>query len=417
MPVLPLPSPAAAAASAAIQAGTSHLLKARAFQEGSNQASVFIVGIVFSIIAMTVMGLRIYCRLVITQGGLGLDDYLMLAGVVCNVGLSAANMACAWFGAGVHTAELSLENYPGLFQSNYANRLLYVFALGFVKTSLLVFYLRVDPRKWMRYTVWFIMFTIIGLTVATALICIFECWPPALYWDVPAQLSGAAAAKCMDIHRRQTFFEANGIINIVQDACIYLLPIPMLWKLQVPKRQKAALLFLFCIGFVALAAACVRYYYVLKLSNTDDIWYYFADSLNWCSIEVYAAVICGSASTFRVLFKTYMPKLWGSNMRYGLSGQPGARSHPYDQSNSGSFALKPFGQGDDKKPKLSSKRGELTALDSNSEEAIVRKESLELGRNNTIVMNSEFHMEVMENTASLNGDLRKGHVVPQSLRD
>ncbi|KAK4186371.1 hypothetical protein QBC35DRAFT_387350 [Podospora australis] len=404
------------AAAAAVET-TAHQLSRRAFQAGSNQTSVFIVGIVFSVIAIVVMALRVYCRLVITQGGLGLDDILMLIGVVLNIGLSVANMVCAWYGAGVHTTELSLENYPGLFKSNYANRLLYVFAMGFVKVSLLVFYLRVDPRKWMRYTIWFIMFTVIGLTVATALICIFECWPPATYWDVAAQLSGEAASKCMDISRRQTFFEANGIINIVQDTAIYLLPIPMFWKLQVPKRQKAALLFLFCIGFVALAAACVRYYYVLKLANTEDIWYYFADSLNWCSIEVYAAVICGSASTFRVLFKTYMPRLWGSNMRYGISGRPGG-SHPYDQSNSGSFALKTFGQGDDKKSKLSSKRGELTALDSNSEEAIVPKASKDFGgRNNTIVMNSEFHMEVSENAASVNGDIHKGHVVPQSLRD
>lgn len=35
-------------------------------------------------------------------------------------------------------------------------------------------------------------------------------------------------------------------------------------------------------------AACVRYYYVLKLENEEDIWFYFADSLNWCTIEVYA---------------------------------------------------------------------------------------------------------------------------------
>lgn len=35
-------------------------------------------------------------------------------------------------------------------------------------------------------------------------------------------------------------------------------------------------------------AGGIRYYYVLKLENEEDIWFYFADSLNWCSIEVYA---------------------------------------------------------------------------------------------------------------------------------
>ncbi|KAK0668448.1 hypothetical protein QBC41DRAFT_121977 [Cercophora samala] len=405
-------------------AEAGHHLATRAFVPGSNQVSVFVVGIVFSIIAITVMGLRVYCRLVITQGGLGIDDYLMLAGVVLNVGLSIANMVCAYYGAGVHTPDLNFADFPALFQSNYANRLLYVIALCLVKTSLLVFYLRVDPRKWTRYFIYFIMFTVIGLTVATVVICIFECRPPSTYWNVEAQLSGAALAVCMDPAERQKFFEANGIINIVQDICIYVLPIPMLWRLQVPRRQKVALLFLFCIGFVALAAACVRYYYVLKLANGDDIWYYFADSLNWCSIEVYAAIICGSASTFRVLFKTYMPRIWGGS-RYGLSG-PGGKSHPYDQSHSGSFALKTFGQGDDKRAKVSNH--ELSALDSNSEEAIIRPNHLHQGaqssargpsletKNNAIVMNSEFTMEVSDNTDSLNGEMHKGNVVPPSLR-
>lgn len=43
--------------------------------------------------------------------------------------------------------------------------------------------------------------------------------------------------------------------SIVQDICIYVLPLPVVWKLNVLLRQKLALLFLFCIGFVALAGA------------------------------------------------------------------------------------------------------------------------------------------------------------------
>jgi hypothetical protein len=35
-------------------------------------------------------------------------------------------------------------------------------------------------------------------------------------------------------------------------------------------------------------AGCVRFYYVLFLANEVDLWYYMADSLNWCNIEIYA---------------------------------------------------------------------------------------------------------------------------------
>ena len=37
-----------------------------------------------------------------------------------------------------------------------------------------------------------------------------------------------------------------------------------------------------------IIASCVRFYYVLFLADEADIWYYMADSLNWCNIEIYA---------------------------------------------------------------------------------------------------------------------------------
>ncbi|KAJ4403786.1 hypothetical protein N0V91_006299 [Didymella pomorum] len=64
-------------------------------------------------------------------------------------------------------------------------------------------------------------------------------------------------------------------------------------------------------------AGCVRFYYVLFLANEVDLWYYMADSLNWCNIEIYAAIICSSASTFKAIIKTYLPKFWGSSQRSG----------------------------------------------------------------------------------------------------
>lgn len=76
--------------------------------------------------------------------------------------------------------------------------------------------------------------------------------------------------------------------SIIQDFAMYILPLFIVWRLQMPQSQKIALCAILCVGLVAVAAGCVRFYYVLFLSNEADIWYYMADSLNWCSIEIYA---------------------------------------------------------------------------------------------------------------------------------
>jgi len=115
-----------------------------------------------------------------------------------------------------------------------------------------------------------------------------------------------------------------------------------------------------------------------------------ADSLNWCSIEIYAgmttaqisttrpknvntlsAIICSSASTFKAILKTYLPKVWGS---YGSRGASSNPRHQYDQSHSGQFNMKPFGASSSNKSHSNRKYGisDLTEIGNDSEEAIVQ---------------------------------------------
>jgi hypothetical protein len=137
-----------------------------------------------------------------------------------------------------------------LLKSNYATRLLYTVALGCVKTSILVFYMRLDPRTLTRWAIYFLMGFVAALAIITFFFLAFVCVPPSLFWDTAAQ--AAAPEKCLSQPTQQMFFNLNGICNIIQDVSIYLLPIPMLWSLQMPLRQKVALGALFSVGLVAV---------------------------------------------------------------------------------------------------------------------------------------------------------------------
>lgn len=312
----------------------------RALQNNTKQASTFAVAIPFMIVTTIAMGLRLHVRLRLVPGGLGTDDRtyhaarftllkltrqdLLLVGYLFTIALSITTMLCGWFGVGTHGMQLEfgvllgsfklminavrdipVENMTSLLKSNYATRLLFTVALGFVKTSILVFYMRLDHRKSTRLAIHLVMAFVIALSITTFFFLAFVCVPPSLFWNPAGQ--AAAPEKCFNQTTQQMFFNLNGICNIIQDVSIYLLPIPMLWSLQMPLRQKLALGALFSIGLVAVAgrflifwtcakhlltfyliASCIRFYYVLFLANEADIWYYMADSLNWCNIEIYA---------------------------------------------------------------------------------------------------------------------------------
>ncbi|PVH95164.1 hypothetical protein DM02DRAFT_660418 [Periconia macrospinosa] len=353
-----------------------HRWHARALEHGTKQASTFAVGIPFIIISTVVVGLRIHVRLNLLKGKLALDDYLMIAGTAFTIALSVANMICGWYGVGMHTLDIPPENLEPMLKANLATRLLYVVAICFVKFSILVFYLKIDPRKLTKWAVYFLMAFVFALSITTFFVLLLVCVPPSLFWK-PAE-QALHPEKCLKQTTQQVFFNINGIMNIVQDVGIYILPIPIIFTLQMSLRQKVALAAILSVGLIAVAAGCVRFYYVLFLANETDIWYYMADSLNWCSIEIYAAIICGSASTFKALLKTYLPKIWGSS-----DGSNVQARHGYNGFCSGQFVMAPYGGPSLNKSHSNRKYGvgDITEIGNESEEHIVSNRAATGGKN------------------------------------
>ena len=108
--------------------------------------------------------------------------------------------------------QIPVENYSALLKANWAARFLYVFAIGFVKLSILVFYLRLDHGKWTRWVVYFVMLTVIFIIIGSSCVNIFECSPPSLFWD--AMLAAdVRLEKCMHPDDMQLFYENNGIFK------------------------------------------------------------------------------------------------------------------------------------------------------------------------------------------------------------
>ncbi|KAI4638641.1 hypothetical protein J4E93_009942 [Alternaria ventricosa] len=351
-------------------------MQPRGLESDTKQSSLFAIGIPFIVIASVIVFLRVYVRIRLIRLKLATDDYLIISGAFFTISLSVANMVCGWYGVGKHTPDIPNEDLTPMLKANLATRLLYVVAICLVKFSILVFYHRLDPRRPTRWIVYFLMAWVAALSIVTFFVLLFVCTPPSLFWDPAGQ--ALHPEKCLKQDTQQVFFNINGIMNIVQDFAIYILPMHIVWKLQMPRGQKMALCALLGVGLVAVAAGCVRFYYVLFLSDEADIWYYMADSLNWCSIEIYAAIICSSASTFKVLIKTYLPRVWSSAGSHDkASGTPRAQS---DRSYSSRFELKRFGTSSNKS-NSNRKYGieGLTDLGNESEEAIVRPES-KMGR-------------------------------------
>ncbi|RAH79094.1 hypothetical protein BO86DRAFT_319103 [Aspergillus japonicus CBS 114.51] len=274
----------------------------------TRHAAIFGVGIGFIVFDSLVVTLRIYARAFMLRA-LGTDDILMIIGAILNFGLSITIMIGSQYGIGKHALAITESDTVPMLKCIWVTRIFYTLSMGLVKMSLLWFYLRLDPRRSMRWAVFLVMFLNIGLSLASFIGSLASCSPPSLFWTNPT-----GDSRCMSLDAQQLFYEVNGVLNIVTDILIYLLPVPMLYGLQVTWRKKGAILGVFGLGILSIAAACVRYNFVRRLTSAEEEYYLLlADSLNWCTIEAYVAIFCGCAPSLSVLIKAYAPSIFGSS--------------------------------------------------------------------------------------------------------
>lgn len=68
---------------------------------------------------------------------------------------------------------------------------------------------------------------------------------------------------------------AAGILNCLADLLCTILPIPIVWRLRMPLRQRISVCILLCLGFIVTIAGIVRTYFIWKslIDTWDETWF------------------------------------------------------------------------------------------------------------------------------------------------
>lgn len=140
---------------------------------------------------------------------------------------------------GRHVIYVSEYNQMMVRKGDFVFSHFYDLALVFVKLGILAFYWRVfvHPvfRRLVLATAAFIVAWGIGITITLFLVC----RPLRAYWDSTVE------GTCLTI---VTFTYFTNISNLITDIWIFLMPIPMIWRLQLQVKKKVILSVIFCIG-------------------------------------------------------------------------------------------------------------------------------------------------------------------------
>ncbi|KAI4627771.1 hypothetical protein J4E85_000075 [Alternaria conjuncta] len=182
-----------------------------------------------------------------------------------------------------------------------AQTILYHLASNLVKASFLVQYLRlflVIPQ-----IVWIcnvLLILVFGATAWGIFGNIFLCEPVQSYWNVT--LSG----KCMN---KENHFWSTSIIGLVLDFSIWILPIPVIGKLNLPSRQKLGLVAVFGLGGFVCIITLLRLVLVHDAANDGEVTKAGTYAIIFSTIEVNVAIICGSLLVMKPLIARFLPGL------------------------------------------------------------------------------------------------------------
>ncbi|KAI9665115.1 MAG: hypothetical protein M1821_006563, partial [Bathelium mastoideum] len=309
---------------------------------------IIITAIVFSLLAVIAVALRIWARFK-TKTSIGIDDYLIVLALGCAVAYDALTIA------EVTDGNLGGHILPGpdgkpvldsslvfFFKYSFISEQISIFALAFSKLSILCFYRRVFPVRRFKMICWTLITIVILWGISFFFASLFECYPPSEFWK---SFFGQSGVKCYDY---KPMFLATVVSNMVIDVCILTTPMPMIWKLQMPVRQKVALSAVFFMGAFIVAVSITRIYFFFEVVHSKsfqqaaDITHTYARPILWTQIEVSSATICACLPTLNPLFKQVHFSNMGQSLASKLSWMSlrtkGSGSQPsVDKGNLESF--------------------------------------------------------------------------------
>lgn len=287
------------------------------FHDPQNLNRVFAMALTLCVTSTTLAVLtRMYTKKFLIQSWAH-EDYALIMGWLGQIAQSIPSAMTTRHGGGVHMWNVQMKQFFALLYWVNLSSILYGPTIFFIKLSILLQYLRifVPNRKGNMFMFVGVQACIWSLFLFYLVDTIFEialCTPRKKIWN-PLMTSG----RCFNT---DAAFQATGIFNVISDFVILGLPMPSLWKLQMPRRKKILMMAVFATGFLACVTSILRTYYTWKIVRSPDITYNMIIMGLWAYAEITIGIIVSCLPVFPKFFKHVGPKIYGTFSLGSLSG-------------------------------------------------------------------------------------------------
>ncbi|KAH0164812.1 hypothetical protein KCU67_g4982, partial [Aureobasidium melanogenum] len=269
------------------------------------QASIVVGMVVAIVIMLSTTVLRLALRHFKTGVRWGLDDWVLLPGVIMAILYPTLQIVMVVRGGGgKHTWDVTYAEYYTFNKLAIVCKIVFFTTVGIIKISICLFLRRMTEAtsKYPRIANDIFLFLLISYTLLALFWSCFQCSPAPAMWDKIYSGKLVQPAKCWS-----TLVVANtlSVIHVIMDFVLLLTPIFVLWKVQLNKKTKIRLFIVFSMGSLSCVASVLRE--LAQKSISRDITYGYTSLLAWTVVDLTLAVVVASLPVISAL----IPKAWG----------------------------------------------------------------------------------------------------------
>ncbi|KAJ5975259.1 hypothetical protein N7481_008966 [Penicillium waksmanii] len=282
--------------------------------------AIFIISMVMMIVSIVAVSMRTFVRLFIVRA-FGWDDALMLAALALFLVLNVCSIIGAKNGAGRDKGDFTdHEVYRIALLYWWLSQIFYIWASVLAKISIAVALLRLTIEKIHRI----ILLCNIGLTIAIGfmfwMVMLLDCHPISYFWDYA---DPSKSGTCMSKNDLVKVAYVYSCLTIVCDLTLAILPIFLIWRLQMSYWTKVAVAGVLSVGAIASVAVIVRLPFLRFYADTNFLHSTYQIAI-WSVIETGLGITASSLFTLRPLFRWFRHE----NLSYGRHTRGPSRGYP-----------------------------------------------------------------------------------------
>ncbi|KAK8109338.1 hypothetical protein PG984_015139 [Apiospora sp. TS-2023a] len=216
----------------------------------------------FTVLITSVLAARMYTRFRVHQQ-FWWDDWTMVVGTAGTLGMCALDLIMMQHGGGLAIGDVPDSEFRAYIKVFNINQIVARISILFVKLSILLLYIRIFFPTGIdrRGTFWWLIQAVIWMnvlyTVSLVLALALQCVPYGLPWG----------NSCTNQWLVIIF---ASIINIISDFAVLVAPVGSIWKLQMSRSKKWAVVSLFAFGTLAPFVSVARLAYQIVTVDSKD---------------------------------------------------------------------------------------------------------------------------------------------------